>query len=155
MSRIPDTVAALVMEMCPLAPSVNLLAVDEETGDMTLQLEGDMEIALSWNEHTSHLVLTAELGQPKQFHVAHAHRMALAYNALWRETGGARVACVDGAGMLALLFDLPVDGLAAQGLQCTVEQMAAVAGQWILFMAQANEDAPQLSTAPASLMLRI
>ena len=154
MSRIPETVAALLMEMCPRVPSVNLLAAHEETGDMALQLEDDIDITLSWNEDMNHLVLTAELGQPKEFHAADAHRMALAYNALWRETGGARVACVDGDGTLALLFELPADGLTAPQLQYTVEQMAEVAQQWARFMAQASDDAPELSAAPLSLMLR-
>jgi hypothetical protein len=154
MNRIPDTVTALLMEMCPQAASVDLLAADEETGDMALQLEGDIGIALSWNEDTNHVVLTTELGQPKEFQVAEAHRMALAYNALWRETGGARVACVDPDGTLALLFDLLADGLTAQQLQYTVEQMAEVAQQWGLFMAQAGDDAPELPVASSSLMLK-
>ena len=124
---------------------------------MALELEDNVEIMLSWNEDVNHLVLTAELGQPKEFHAADAHRMALAYNALWHETGGARVACVDVDGTLALLFELPADGLMVPQLQYTVERMAAVTRQWTRFMAQASDgggEAMELSRAPLSLMLR-
>lgn len=154
MNAIPDPIAALLVQMCPEVPSVELLAANQETAEMAIRFEGGREILLSWDGDSGRLVLAAALGTPKDFHVAEANRVALAYNGLWRESGGARVAAVDEQGSLALLFDLPGEGLTTRQLGYTVEQMATVTGQWIGFLEQARDDARELLAAPLSLMLR-
>jgi hypothetical protein len=96
------------------------------------------------------LVLAADLGAVPEATQANFHEMALAYNALWRTTGGVRIAVVRGEA--SQLFDLETAGLDVERFSTVLANFADAARGWRGYLANGGS-AP--SKAPGDLTFGI
>ena len=78
---------------------------DRQSWEATV--DEDIPVLLEWDGEPTRLVASVDLGETHEGDRPQLYEFLLSYNALWRETGGARVS-VGGASALATLhFDIP------------------------------------------------
>lgn len=94
----------LIAEVGPLDEAI-LSCVRTPEGVHALRFE-DLDLLVENDEARDCLVLSSEIGAPAASRAAAVYETMLAYNLLWRETGGLRIALTSRGGSLVQLVDI-------------------------------------------------
>ena len=76
-----------------------------EDGDYAVRFD-EVDVFVEWDPGTARLVLSVEVGTPPASRAASICEALLAYNSLWRETGGLRLALTGREGAVLQIADL-------------------------------------------------
>src|SRR5262245_25215765 len=118
MSRRSEVKDLLEQKLGPATPEVsNVTQITDDT--WAVGHLGNTLILVQLDSDDEQLVLSAGLGRPQDGARAHLYDALLAYNALWRDTGGVTMGLVDGQvvqvyGLDAAQVDLPTLATALQ-----------------------------------------
>jgi len=140
MKDIPSYAQALMADLGPQTQAVDSVGFDGELGAWCVGFENESMLLLEWFGEQESFLLHAELGAPPAQGQLAAFQAALAYNAMWRENGGAHIGMVGGGGELALMLALPARSLTLAQLQQVLLGMASLAEHWRQGIAQSGSD---------------
>lgn len=152
MTSIPTELAALFEALGPQTDAIDMVLVDDENEVWTVVLDDEVVVLFEWNEELERLVVMSRLGRPAEHAMIKVYQAALAYNASWHLHGGARVGMVDTDGELAMMIDLPTQGLALEQLQRALLGMRTVAIAWTRILAD-PADSAAVAALPAGMLL--
>ncbi len=142
----PRNLSDLLAEAAPLTEGLGEL-LQLRGGGFGLSFQDGTEMRVEEDPRNGRAVLSVAIGRPPM--VGRSGRLAamLAYNALWRETGGAWIALdgLDGPAMLMAELDRAAGATAAARL---LTNMAAAAAGWRDYLAGGQPPA-----APAGIAL--
>jgi hypothetical protein len=138
-----DPIDTLLRDLGPLLDEV---AAIEQLGPhlWAIGLTDGSTVTADYSEPSDKLVLATECGQPPASDRLLAYETLLAYNALWPETGGLRMALDQPGGRVVLLLDLAPQALTAVRFATVVQNFAAHARLW----RQAIPDLGRTEAAP-------
>ena len=114
-----------------VGPVADLYAVDVYENENLWHVAVDERAVVfaEWSAERRIVVLSADLGAPREESRARFHELALRYNDAWTESGGLRLA-LDGAGAATLLLDwVPARG-AERELGSLLHRFAIAAAAW-------------------------
>jgi hypothetical protein len=100
------------------------------------------------------LVLSADLGRALPGEEGATYQLLLQVNALWRETGGLRMALDAGDGELSQAYDIALGGLDLDGLERRVRNFESAARGWRDIIAT-KPAASEGATPPATPFMRV
>ena len=147
MSRIAE-IQQLMESLGPASPAVSYVTqVTEDT--WAVGLDEQSAVFLELDEVRDHLVLTSNLGQPRDADRDKLYEALLAYNALWRDTGGVHMAVAGGEAMQA--YALNAAGLELDVLQATIDDFAGKARIWRTLLRDGVTRVAESSSALAGL----
>ncbi|MEO5670413.1 MAG: type III secretion system chaperone [Ramlibacter sp.] len=140
MSRLLDSeiVGARLVDAagaCDLIDSVT--QVNDEL--WVVEVEGEVPCLAELEPDRANLTFSADVGTPAEDRQNEARGAALSYNALWRETGGARVAQAGAGGELILVRQFAANIVDDPEFSASVEHFIRVAGWWKAFVSHAGE----------------
>jgi len=126
MSRI-DEIQQLMESLGPASPAVSQVT---QVGDdvWAVGLADDGLVYLEWDPERDRLVLTSNVGRPRDSDREKLYEAMLGYNALWRDTGGVQMAVAAGEALQS--YALAAAGLELDVLQATLEDFAGKARIW-------------------------
>lgn len=153
MMETPAHITALFEDLGPRTDAIDVIVFDVEAALWRVVFDDDAELLVEWDAACSRLMVQASLGRPSEAGTLQAYEAALAYNALWRDNGNARIGRVDNDGELALMFAIPADELAADTLQLVLLGVRSVAQAWSRWIANAggHDEVPFSAGAPVPL----
>jgi hypothetical protein len=154
MIEIPSHITALFEDLGPRTDAIDVIAFDVEAAAWRAVFDDDTELVVEWDAECSRLMVQASLGRPSEVGLLRAYEAALAYNALWRENGNARIARVGNDGELVLMFEVPAAELAVDTLQLALSSVRSVAQVWTRLIANAGNSDEERSSATAPLPLQ-
>jgi hypothetical protein len=126
MSRI-DEIQKLMESLGPASPAVtHVTQVGEDVWAVGLAEEG--VVFLELDADRDRLVLTSNVGRPRDSDREKLYEAMLGYNALWRDTGGVQMAVAAGEALQS--YALAAEGLELDLLQATLEDFAGKARIW-------------------------
>lgn len=157
MKDVPVYAQALMRALGPQTESIDWVGFDGEQGTWAICFDDQAMVLLEWFAEQESFLLCAGLGLPPADGELAAYKAVLAYNALWRENGGAHIGMLGADGELALMLALPARSLTQAQLQQVVLGLAALAERWRLGIAQAQTDGavPLVELASASPLNRV
>jgi len=156
MISVPADLAALFESLGPRTDAIDWVSFDDEAAAWTVVFDDGTAVLLEWDEPLERLVVQSSLGRPADHARDAVHRSVLAYNAMWRTHGGARIGMVDAEGELALLLDVPGRALSLEQLQRVLAAVRSAATAWARCVADPGDNpTPQAGTAEASLDARL
>jgi len=139
-----ETLTTWLTQLGPLLPAAEIRQVTPH--QWTILWDEFIAIDVEHLPDESKLVLSAELGRALTGEEAATYQLLLQVNALWRETGGLRMALDAGDGELTQLYDLALGGLDRDGLENRVRNFEAAARGWREVIATkavvSDDDAP-------------
>ena len=100
------------------------------------------------------LRLATALGQPEPEQEDAVFKLMLQINALWRETGGLRLALEDASPAICQLYDLALAGLEIEGLVLRMSNFIDVADHWREVIAASAAPLPEPRYAPNPFLNR-
>jgi len=153
MIEIPTHITALFEDLGPRTDAIDVIAFDAEAAAWRVVFDDDAELLVEWDAECTRLMVQASLGRPSEMGVLRAYEAALAYNAVWRENGNARIGRVDNDGELALMFEVPATELAVDTLQLALLSVRSVAHAWTRWIANpgGHDEVPSPAGAPVPL----
>jgi hypothetical protein len=126
----------LLTEVAPLLDLDTLAEHEgEESTSWDLLLPDGLLIEAFHDSGAEKLVFTSDLGAPPASHAGALCRLFLQYNYLWRETSGVRMAMEPPSGSIVMIYDLPLAGLDTVLLRNVLQNFAATARTWALYLA--------------------
>lgn len=153
MSHGISQLGVLLTEAAPLTPGLGAL-VERKAGGFYLAFDDGTEMLVEQDASTGRRVATVALGQPPLVGRADVFSKMLAYNALWRETGGAWIALDGLDGELVLMMDIAGAEQPA-ALAGLLGNLVVVAGGWRAFLArQEPAKRPSAMATPSDVVLR-
>lgn len=109
MDDLPD-VNTLMKEIGPWLDAAQIDQLSD--GLWNILLDDDHIIEVELDDSRNVFVLSMDIGQPARGNETEIYKTLLQINALWRDTGGIRMAMEGGdEGQLVLMFDVPLQGL--------------------------------------------
>lgn len=148
LTQVLQTTAELTHEIASLA--------QVEDDAWAIEWADGAQMLIEWADEPPRLVLSSDLGSAPSASKSLVQTAALSYNALWRDTGGTRLAQAGDTGELILIHDLAVDDLKPGPLGDQLSQFAAVATWWSTFVSHpATADDGALPQFPAPLFLKV
>ena len=148
MDTIPNRTLALFTELGAQTDSIDSISIEEEAQTWTVGFDDDSALLVEWDGAPERFMIHALLGTPPDQGTVNVYRAVLAYNALWRENGGARIGLADAEGELMLMVELAAEDLSLEQLQRVLLNVKSVAGIWSRFVTDPREDDPELPTIP-------
>jgi len=130
MSRI-DEIQQLMEALGPASTGVSHVTQMGE-GVWAVGLVEDSVVYLELDPGQERLVLTSNVGKPRESDREKLYEAMLGYNALWRDTGGVQMAVAAGEAMQT--YALAAAGLELDVLQATLEDFAGKARIWRTLM---------------------
>ncbi len=106
------------------------LAFDED-GQCQLRFGDEVHVALGLADNDGRLVLAAPLGEVPGAIKEEIQAEMLDANYLWQGTGGPTLSIERQTGVAAACMALPTAGLTAERLEADIDQLIAVAEDWI------------------------
>ncbi len=126
--------AGLVRDlMSEIGPILELRGIVEINGEAkwVLDLDGEHAVVVEHAAADDRLFFTAEAGVPEPAARLVCYELLLAYNALWRQTGGVRMAVNGEDGAVLQIADVAVEGLDAAALAEVLENFFGKLGEWM------------------------
>jgi hypothetical protein len=144
MSRI-DEIQQLMEALGPASPAVSHVTQVEED-IWAVGLAEDSVVFLELDPDQDRLVLTSNVGKPRDSDREKLYEAMLGYNALWRDTGGVQMAVAAGDAMQT--YALAAAGLQLDLLQATLEDFAGKARIWRTLMQNGLSQGGDVQRAP-------
>jgi hypothetical protein len=141
-------VQELMEQLGPQSPELGHVTQVADTA-WYVGMEERMDILLELDADGAQLVLTAPLGQVAP-DATSLQEMFLGYNALWRDTGGVRLAVADGEAMQLLAVE--ASGLDVATLRRILDNFAEKARVWQR-MVESGAQVQGADLAPAGLLV--
>lgn len=152
MANIPSYALDLMTALGPQTDGVDWVAFDSEAASWWIGFDNQSSVLLEWFDEQESFVLNAPLGAPPPEARLQAYQAVLAYNALWRDNGGARIGLADAHGGLSFMVDLPARSLTLDQLQQVVLGVQSQAEQWSRCVANPGEaEGSERSALPSPL----
>lgn len=121
-----------------IGPLFDLDQVSEFDGEASWAVVADgTVVTFEADDERSMLVLSAEVGRPRDDLRLKVYEAVLQYNLASRETGGARMALDGPDGAVVLLYDLATGDLETPRLAAVIEEFVAVVRGWRDLLARA------------------
>ncbi|HYC34916.1 MAG TPA: type III secretion system chaperone [Usitatibacter sp.] len=137
----------LLEELGPTTPEVgNVSQVAENI--WAVGFDPQAIVLLQLDDSREELVVSCGVGRPLGLSREKVFESLLAYNALWRDTGGVRMAVADGEAIQ--IYSLPVAQLDVDGLRATLLALVDRSRVWRRYLETA-EEAPRESFAPTAM----
>lgn len=146
---VPTYAQDLMAALGPQTETIEWVGFDGEHAAWAVAFDNQSAVLLDWFGEQESFILQAGLGAPPTDGQVAAYQAVLAYNALWRENGGARIAMVGASGELALMLELPARALTLDQLQRVLLGLKSAAERWrhcVAHPGQADVQAQALST---------
>lgn len=118
----------LMGKVGPLIDGIEL--IEQEGEDHWLIFFGEMSLHIDNDPEGRKLVFWTDLGEPTEENRHDVYDALLAYNALWTETGGVRMAIDQPGGSVLQVFDLFTLDLDVSTLVTVVENLLEKAEYW-------------------------
>lgn len=147
-----ETITTWLTELGPLLPAAEIRQAAPD--QWFIVYDEFLIIDVELLPDAAKLVLSADLGHPLVGEENATYTLLLQVNALWRETGGLRMALDAGDGELTQVYDIALADLDRDGLELRVQNFAAAARGWrevIATKGAANGHDP----SPAALLTRV
>lgn len=122
-------------------PSLRL-ARHTEPGVWVTCFEDHAVLSIEYDPALERIMITADAGTVHAHARDKVHELLLGYNAMWRQTGGTRMALDRAGGRVLLLFELGLGVLCAPRLGDALKGMAAVRQAWACILDDADGEAP-------------
>jgi hypothetical protein len=142
-----ETIAAWLTELGPILPAAEIRQAAPD--QWFIVYDEFLIIDIEFLPDAAKLVLSTDLGRALVGEENATYTLLLQVNALWRETGGLRMALDAGDGELSQVYDIALAGLDRDGLELRVQNFAAAARGWrevIATKSAAKEDSPSATT---------
>jgi hypothetical protein len=133
---------------------ITLLTEADEAG-WFVEFDGGEGFFVEWSSEWSRLVLSAELGVPSAEGEIAALRLALSYNALWRDIGDLRIARDGDEGDMLLIGELGADDAEPETFQAALLHFENLRRWWTDAIAQGAAKGAAPSTDQALLLGRV
>ncbi len=128
MDELPD-VNNLMKEIGPWLDAAQIDQLSE--GLWNILLDDDHVIEVELDDERNVFVLSMDIGRPTHENETEIYKTLLQTNALWRDTGGIRMAMEGGdEGQLLLMFDIPLQGLDVDSWGLRLHNFANAALGW-------------------------
>lgn len=151
MANIPSYALDLMTALGPQTDSVDWVAFDSDAASWWIGFDNQSAVLLEWFDEQESFVLNAPLGTPPPEGRLKAYQAVLAYNALWRDNGGARIGLADAQGGLSFMVDLPARALTLDQLQQVLLGVQSQAALWSQCVANPGEaESPDRSALPSA-----
>ena len=139
--------------MAEIGPILELRGIVEICGEArwVLDLDGENAVLAEYFNADDRLFLTGDAGVPEPAARLVCYELLLAYNAMWRQTGGVRMAVNGEDGAVLQIADIAAEGLDATTLARVVENFVGKLGEWMEIIAMdPDHHAATASGDPAS-----
>lgn len=149
----PEQLTDRLVQVAPL--SNEIVAIDQgEDGTWALGFDDNTQVLMEWASQPERIVLSAAVGVPPPERTAEVLTAALSFTALWRESGGAKLAKGGDDGELMLIREIHSDLEGGWDLLPVLEHFSHVAAWWHSYVTQpAGNDSPiPFGREPAKLM---
>lgn len=124
-----EIVGACLVQAAGLGDSiVAVLQIDDDA--WTIEFEDGPICLVEWNTESAQLALSADLGVPPDERQREVQSAALSYNALWRQTGGMRVAQAGDSGELILFQELDEETTHGDALVTALDHFGSISQWW-------------------------
>ena len=129
--RMPDypVIHQIIVQSCDLLDVVEVTERTDETS-WCFVVSDEMIVEAIFDEESDRLVLSTNLGAVALENKDRLLPLLLAYNAMWRETGGGKMAMTPGSFEVEFLFDLVASTLDASTFCTVFDHFVAVAADW-------------------------
>jgi hypothetical protein len=144
--------SAQLLAAAPLTPGLGAV-VQGDPSEFLLQFEDGTEMRVESDPATGRAVVAVLLGQPSARTLVETLSAMLAYNAVWRTTGGAWIAREGPEGPLLLLADLE-ESDEPESLAILLGNLVTIGEGWRTFMARDGQAEPPLFAMPSAAMIR-
>ena len=151
----PTSVAATSRLLAELGQRLNAPELQEHRpGLWTIVLADGQRVDVEHDGGNARLRLATALGQPEPEQEDAVFKLMLQINALWRETGGLRLALEDASPAICQLYDLALAGLEIEGLVLRMSNFIDVADHWREVIAASAAPLPEPRYAPNPFLNR-
>ena len=151
----PTSVAATSRLLAELGQRLNAPELQEHRpGLWTIVLADGQRVDVEHDRGNARLRLATALGQPEPEQEDAVFKLMLQINALWRETGGLRLALEDASPAICQLYDLALAGLEIEGLVLRMSNFIDVADHWREVIAASAAPLPEPRYAPNPFLNR-
>ena len=138
--------------MSEIGPILELRGILEMTdGDRwVLDLDGEHAIVVEYRPADDRLFFTAEVGIPAPEARPVCYELLLAYNAMWRETGGVRMAVNGEDGAVLQIADITAGDIDSAALSAILENFIGKLVEWTDILSldpDGDEASPDEATA--------
>ena len=124
-----EHVQGLMSEIGPILELRGIVEVVD--GDRwVLDLDGEHAIVVEYRPADDRLFFTAKVGIPAPEARSVCYELLLAYNAMWRETGGIRMAVNGEDGAVLQIADMAAGDIDASGLGVILENFIGKLVEW-------------------------
>jgi hypothetical protein len=149
-------VQGLLVQAAERLREISLIAEDVEGCAWRIEFNQGEGLVMEWCADDGRLVLSADLGFPPPDGEMEALRMALSYNAQWRDIGDLRIARNGDAGELILVGELGPEESSPDAFNAALKHFEALRAWWSEAIANCGEQQPSSAAPPNSLpMTRI
>lgn len=155
MVDVPSYAAELMMALGPQTGPVYWVGYDEALGAWSVGFDDGAIVYLEWAVEWEGFMVQAELGSAPSGAERVVYEAVLAYNALWRDNGGARIGIVSAEGEMALMVELPARRLTLEQLQQVLLGVKAQAASWRHGIADPGQSGPGELAASCALFNRV
>jgi hypothetical protein len=125
----PDLITDRLIAVAPL--SNEIVAIDQaDDGSWALGFDNETVVLMEWAQNPCRIILSAPLGSPPQDRQAEVYEIALSFTALWRDSGGAKLAKGGDQGELLLIRELHSETGGGWDLLPVLEHFSHVAKWW-------------------------
>ena len=129
-----EHVRALMSEIGPIMEFSSVLKVEDEDR-WVLNLDGANVIVAEYFAEDDRLFLTSDAGVPPPEARLACYELLLAYNSMWRDSGGMRMALDREDGSVLQICDVAGAGLNGEALRLVLENFIRQLGDWMQFVA--------------------
>lgn len=145
-----ELVSDLMVEVGPILELRGIVEINGEA-QWVLDVDGELAVVAEYFEADDRLFFTADAGVPDPSARLVCYELLLAYNAMWRQTGGVRMAVNGEDGAVLQIADIAVDGLDAAKLATVLRNFIGKLGEWIdIIEMDPEQSAANAAGAPAA-----
>lgn len=124
-----EEIATLMEALGPHDDEIETITRNGET-DWAVAFDADTILLLTYQAKQDKLVLSMTLATPPEGQRLAAYEAMLAYNLLWEETGGVKMALAGAHGPIVQLFELCTCALDLESLDTVLVNFALKARMW-------------------------
>lgn len=146
-----EQVEALLTEIGELNTSIE--AITRNTDYWVIHVDSGLAVTLEWEEKEDLLGMTLLLGEAQENRYLYVCEVLMAYNALWRQTGGIRIGFSGEGKEFLQIFTFPLKDLTPHRFHAFLLKFLEQAELWQQFIAsESSEEATTLLENSKSIL---